>query len=371
MVRITTEFLTLEVPDLFEKVLQAGPLTRAERMDRTPEEAVFAELNVYVGTAADEGLSGDADAVAAALLDRHRTREADATVTEERAEAGLRFAVFDLPAESWAPNSRRVVWLRGIDGGSETFVASFTLEYDRNAEDTYRPLADAMLASIEFAEGPFTAEHVARQAEAVWSIFDGMAPERMAAIRARHAEILGRRLPEAPVEPEEPLTLELEDGAAELDLSALADAVRAGGGKVRVRVALFPEPIEIDLWDGADGVTEETLGLVGALAEVRGAADAGRHAWDHCQLHFDATDYGAPEGTSNEDHFDLHGPADAFAALGAGSIFVSDEDPPTGALFGITFYPPWEDEHGCQLVLKDGRFVGALSAGDDPRDLDA
>ncbi|MEO1227456.1 MAG: hypothetical protein AAFZ18_01035 [Myxococcota bacterium] len=369
MARVVTELFTIEIPELFEKVLHMGPLVRAERMDRAPGERSFAELNLYVGRAADERLGLDAgasaEAIAEGLWRRHLEKEGQLTVVEKAGEGGRIAAVLELPEDVFRPASRQVVEMRGFAASQPSCLSSFVFEYDAALEATYRPLADGMLASLQWRTEPFDEGQLARQAAATWSIFDGMSPERLDALRRRYFEIVQPRARDREPAREAPC-LDL----AQIEPSELSGEVhkRVGRGPAtfRVRAPAFAKPIELDLdAEGFEALPELTRMLEHLAAHGdEDRAQAGAHAWAHCQLCFDVTDYGAPEGQSNQDYFGIRGPEQAWSQLGPGSIYIGDDpDDARSALFGVQFYPPWEDEHGCVLVVKDGRFVGWTDGG--------
>lgn len=376
MVRLETEFLSIDIPELFERLLQVGPLTRAERMDRAAGEASFAELNLYVGSVDDDRLSlpelPSAEAIAEAVWLRHLDREhegaeAPVGVAASRFEAGERFGVLELSATPWRPPTRQVVLFRGFAASSPPCMASFVLEYDASFDHPYRAAADVMLRSLRWKPEPFTESHIARQAKVSWSVFDGMAPERVEALRRRYLELLRPQRETPASKMAEPLLVDLVTlGPGGLSLKLVRELASAQT-EILLRVPEFEAVIELELDGEPAGGEADALALLGHLARLNAEdrAVAERLVYEHAKLCFETTDYGlVPEGLSNADYFGVHGPTDAFAELGPGRVYLSDDASHGAAdLFGVSFDPPWEQEHGCTLVLRDGRFVGWMEGG--------
>ena len=62
---------------------------------------------------------------------------------------------------------------------------------------------------------------------------------------------------------------------------------------------------------------------------------------------------------TNRRAFNVRTPDEAFAAAGHPEAQVSGEDDGRGGRFAVlVFYPPWEEEHGCGVVVRDGEPVG-------------
>ena len=376
MIHLETELFVIDVPELFEKVLQMGLLVRVERMDRAPDEQSFAELNLYVGAVTDEQLPLPADASAStisrAILHRHLAKErqldsddSKLETVEERSTDAVHFAIIDLPVDSLGRTLRQFIQIRGFALSNPPCFSSFVFEYDRAFDDLYRPLAAAMLASIEWSPEPFDAAQIKRQSEKTWSIFDEMPEERALAIKTRYLEIV--RPPMQQRKPAEHRTVDLTTkGSDSISVEFVRDLVGDSDVTFDVRAPAFKEAVEVDIDAVRFDAHGELAQILKHLArhDERDRAEAARHAWAHCKICFEATDYGAPEGESNGDYFEIRGPDDALANLGKGTIYIGDdEDDCNGSLFGIGFYPPWEYEHGCVLVVRDGRFVGWTDSG--------
>lgn len=391
MPTIDTPLFSIEAPELFEKALWMGQLIRMERMDRAEGESSFAEVNFFVGYVAEENLEFSAESppepVMEALWGQYLAQErklapvsAD-NIVEESRQPRSSLALVKLAATSYRPEVGQLVWisLPQVPKGGEGWVfGRFVLEFDWSQRATYEHLGRVMLASVKWKPGGISAAAIEAQRKGSWSIFDGMKPEQREAIALRYREVLGQ----VPREPEE-AEGEAEEEVRTLDLRKLApdeitvealDAAFVGGDddsrEVIFQTAFLPDPIEFTCHEDDDEDSHEfgeaTVAIVRALQALSPEhhARAGELLWEHCKMCFDATDYGAPESQSNEDFFGIHGAEEAFAQAGKATIYLS-ESIPVGSheLFELTFYPPWEDEHGCSLVVREGTLVGTSDPG--------
>ena len=234
----------------------------------------------------------------------------------------------------------------------------FCLEFDWAFYEHYLSLADGMLSSIVWRNLLPNEADLAIQGEQVFSCFDSMDPEKRAAITLRYREILGR----SPAKPAEELTLlDLREcNPGELDLASLEESLahRASDQKaLLLAVPLFPEPIEVTF--DLEELAERELSLLLDLAQLDSEAleRASELLWEHCKLCFEVTDYGAEE-ESNESYFNIHGPEDAWRERGKASLYLGEENRELkNRICALQFYPVWEDEHGCSLVLRNGEFL--------------
>lgn len=386
MTTIETPSFTLEVPDFFEKVLLMGQLVRLERMDRAEGEASFAEGNLFLGFVEEEHIPAPPGIAAGALLERLweayiqsearcQALPADA-LQEVRSSGDGRIATLRLAATDWRPESGHVAMLRVLPARGPAVFVRFVLEFDWALRDVYIPLAHAVVDGLRWRRAEITSEDIEQQRSQVWSIFDEMPAARHAAILARYREILeGLRLPEVDrgAEPVGPPSIDLRGVQPEaIDLAFLRRTMAVTGDgdyTAEVRVAFFEDPVPVEFFVDDEYALAE--GSAGVLRALRGLGEADRLraadlAWEHAQLCMAATDYGAPEGRSNADFLGVHGPEEALASLGPGSVLLGERVPGGWHdLFLIGFYPPWEDEHGCGLVVASGRIVGCASPGDE------
>lgn len=384
MTLIQTHLFTLEVPGLFEKVLQMGQLVRLERMDRGEGEGSFAEGNLFAGWIEEEQIEAPAGTNPDLLLERlwEAYLEGEAKfealpadyLQDMRSSSGERIATCRLAATSWRPESGHVTMLRVLPSAGAGVFARFVLEFDWALRDLYVPLAYGMMDSLVWNQTEIQPGDIEAQKTQVWSIFDAMPEAQRTAILARYHEVLGRiPLPQVPAdaEPVAPPFLDLQKvDPAEIDLDFLRGAmlrIEGGSYAAEVQVAFFDDPIDVEFAVEFDYELSE--GSAGVLRALQGLGPKDRQraaelAWEHAKICMDATDYGAPEGQSNEDYFGIHGPDEALAQLGSGSVYLSEQVPGGWHdLFMITFYPPWEEEHGCGLVVGNGGFVGQSDAG--------
>jgi hypothetical protein len=389
MPTIDTPIFSIDAPGIFEKVLWMGQLIRMERMDREPGEDSFAEVNFFVGRVAEERIEFPADSpsqpVLGALWAQYLEQEdrvvpvAEDAFIEDVLTPRSRLALVKLASTSFRPEVGQLVWLYLPEGQEEWVFARFTLEFDWRQRKTYEALGRAMLRSIRWKVDVVSGALIDEQAKGLWSIFDEMDPGRSEAIALRYREVLGQapgraELVDGELVLEEPQTLDLRELApGEINAEALDDIMVKGDYGARVvalQSAFLPDPIlftcEEDEDEDSHTFGEATAAIVRALQGLSPAdhGRAGELLWQHCKICFDATDYGAPESQSNEDYFDIHGPDQAFLKAGKATIYVHDSIPcGSHELFRLDFYPPWEEEHGCSLVIREGKIVGGSEPG--------
>lgn len=128
-----------------------------------------------------------------------------------------------------------------------------------------------------------------------------------------------------------------------------------------VTVRFFPD------FDGDGAVSDEMIGVasdVGRLAPKQQPVLAAM-LLEYAELCFESTDYGFDPGPgedgaeANRRAFGIWTAADALASAGSPEAQVSGEDDGRRGRFAVlVFYPPWEDEHGCGVVVRDGELVG-------------
>lgn len=143
--------------------------------------------------------------------------------------------------------------------------------------------------------------------------------------------------------------------------------------KIRVYSPIFQTEVELRLEhefakERAGEVLPESM--VGGVNDFLGLdADAlplmMRLFHDHCLECCAATSYGVEvqpgetEAEANLREFGIASAADAFRR--ADLRFVRVVEQPEGYLrhryVTLVFYPVWEPEHGCELVLQDGRLL--------------
>lgn len=380
--RIETELYSIDAPTLFEKRLIYGQLLRLERMDRAEGEDSFAEVNFFVGFTREEQIddpSGDdAEAERETLLDavwrRYESGEAQISpvrVESEAQSADERTALVRLEAASWRPESGHFVWIFIPPSSGKHVFARLVLEFDWSLRELYESIGKGLVKSLTWKHEAIANEDVRRQAEMAWSAFDGMDPKEIESITRRYKEILGQNQP-APVEPIEPTVLDLTSIELEaLTLEQLDEALGQsvdGSRSMVLKTAFLPDEIKVTLeteFDDSYTFGPGTLNLVRALGALssKDHPRAGELLWEHCKMCFEVTDYGAGS-QSNEDYFGIHGPEDALREAGKGTIYLSEVlDGGSHDLFQIDFYPPWEEEHGCSLVVRDGELVATCDPG--------
>ncbi|WP_145199824.1 DUF6985 domain-containing protein [Planctomycetes bacterium Poly30] len=380
--RIETGLYSIDVPTLFEKRLIHGQLLRLERMDRAAGEASFAEVNFFVGFTAEERIDDprgdDAETVREALLDEvwQRYESGEAAIAPLRVEsesrsAGARRALVRLEPTSWRPESGQFVYIFIPPSSGQHVFSRLVLEFDWSLRELYESIGEGLVESLTWKRGAIADEDVRRQAEKAWSAFDEMDPKKIESITYRYREILSQNLPE-PVEPMEPAVLDLTP--IELDSLTLEQLDEAlgqstdGSRSMVLKTAFLPDEIKVTLeteFDDSYAFGPGTLSLVRALGALssKDHPRAGELLWEHCKMCFEVTDYGAGS-QSNEDYFGIRNPEDALRAAGKGRIYLGEVlNGGSHDLFQIDFYPPWEEEHGCSLVVRNGELVATSDPG--------
>ncbi|MEM6629363.1 MAG: hypothetical protein AAF694_06800 [Bacteroidota bacterium] len=81
----------------------------------------------------------------------------------------------------------------------------------------------------------------------------------------------------------------------------------------------------------------------------------------HCELCFETTSYGVDihEGETEEEatrrEFEVHSAADAYRQVQVPKIGIDEKhDRYKNRYVELLFYPPWEQEHGCNIILQNG-----------------
>ncbi|TPN85310.1 DUF6985 domain-containing protein [Aquimarina algicola] len=99
-----------------------------------------------------------------------------------------------------------------------------------------------------------------------------------------------------------------------------------------------------------------------ALSE-EGAIKLKELLYSHCRLCFNTIQYGhiVPKGIetyleANQRGFHIFNPDTAFDKSNIESVYIDrDHDHYKNRYVEILFYPDWEDEHGCTIILKNGK----------------
>ncbi len=136
----------------------------------------------------------------------------------------------------------------------------------------------------------------------------------------------------------------------------------AGGDDIKVK--LFP-----DLEDGGVSDTmQDSLRDLEALGQEHKDTVASM-LLEHAESCFESTSYGYAESSDLEDEteinreaFSVRTPANAFRAARLAGASIELEDALTHRYAVLEFDVPWEEEHGCGIVLRDGRPIGWGSA---------
>jgi len=75
--------------------------------------------------------------------------------------------------------------------------------------------------------------------------------------------------------------------------------------------------------------------------------------WEDCQESFEDIDYGAEEGQTNYEFFNIHSMEDAYKNSHFNVLQIFEDELRARYTF-VLFYPQWELEHGCGIVLQNG-----------------
>ena len=143
----------------------------------------------------------------------------------------------------------------------------------------------------------------------------------------------------------------------------------------RIVLPLYAQETTVNLFpdlDGDGGVSDKMVAAVQDAerlgVEHHSALEAMLYA--HAEQCFESTSYGhidVPEAENvaeaNRQAFGVRTSAEAFSAAGTPEVQVSGNHDSYAHRYAVlVFYPPWEDEHGCGIVLRNGLPVGWGSA---------
>ena len=144
---------------------------------------------------------------------------------------------------------------------------------------------------------------------------------------------------------------------------------------VHVHAPLFGRDVPVRLYtryDDAGGVTDKMIACVNDVERL-GPEHLPRVKellFEHCTMCFEATSYGHVFAEEGEDEteatrrtFGIRTPDDAYAQAHFEYVAVDGENDRLKHRYAVLiFYPTWEDEHGCGIVLQDGVLAGWQSA---------
>ncbi|MEO0468917.1 MAG: hypothetical protein AAF206_04790 [Bacteroidota bacterium] len=91
--------------------------------------------------------------------------------------------------------------------------------------------------------------------------------------------------------------------------------------------------------------------------------------WQHCQMCCEAISYGfdprsgETETQANLREFGVQDEASAYEKANLDHVSITEDRLRTNRFVVLRFYPPWEDEHGCELILKNGVLLDFFGEG--------
>ena len=156
----------------------------------------------------------------------------------------------------------------------------------------------------------------------------------------------------------------------------------SGDVTTRVTPALFGRDVVVRFFPDLDGDGSVSDRMLAAADDVGRLGPEQRPALAsmllaHAEFYFEDIDYGEPAlpgedgAETNRRAFGVRTPDEALSAAGHPEAHVSGEDDGLSGRFAVlVFYPPWEIEHGCGVVLRDGEPVGWGEASVYVGDLD-
>lgn len=138
-----------------------------------------------------------------------------------------------------------------------------------------------------------------------------------------------------------------------------------------IQSALFGGPVEVRLLPDLEygrrvsermvAVLHDFLALTAALPAVK------QLLWADCLANLESIDYGADvqpsetELAANQREFGLYAADDAYAQSNLRRLSIPDEPALRHRYGTIDFEPQWETEHGCSLILQDGRLIATAA----------
>lgn len=145
-------------------------------------------------------------------------------------------------------------------------------------------------------------------------------------------------------------------------------------GKLKVYSQFFDKEVLLYLYPSQKTLRATEQGLSDKMVETVNdflnlSADAQpimeRLLYQHCIDCCEETSYGVDvdiEGGESETEanlrvFGIGSQADAFATARLSHITIMDDPLRQNRFVRIIFYPPWEIEHGCELLLKNGELL--------------
>ncbi len=91
-----------------------------------------------------------------------------------------------------------------------------------------------------------------------------------------------------------------------------------------------------------------------------------QHCQDCCKsisYGFDVQE-GENETAANLRAFGITNEIDAFQKSNLDHILIREDEGLKNRYAVLVFYPPWEQEHGCELILKNGKLLNFCGAND-------
>lgn len=369
---LTTHLYSVTIPEVFEKVLQMGKLLRCEKMDKLPDEGCFAEVNFFVGPGGDFGLDeADDETTIEAFWQDYLSTECEGTdgwddsiVFCERQPKQLD-SLLRLAANEWRPEVEQQMRFLCLAGEGAPVYAKYVLEYDAKFRSLYEVVSREFLDSLRWTNPLISSAALEQQSTQVFSSFDKMDENKRREIAERYRELTF--IPKTPSIPRENPVWDLT-GSNSLDPDALKNLPFTPSEETTVTLLVpgFPAPIKYTRHGHPEGFIERDFQLIADLATLsqQQLDKAAEMLWQHCQECFEQIDYGAGE-ESNESFFDIHNSSQAWEQSGPGLIWNSEEDAElVNRLCILQFYPPWESEHGCGLVLRNGEFLACVDYAD-------
>lgn len=141
----------------------------------------------------------------------------------------------------------------------------------------------------------------------------------------------------------------------------------SGYGTANIYVPFFDTEVEITIFPEEDKVQHISDHMMAALNDFLSFSETylpqlQQQLHAHCELCFDVTEYGITDPKENETHiaanmraFGIYTPEDAFKSANLESVSIyGGNDRYKNRYINLQFYPEWEDEHGCDIVLQNG-----------------
>jgi len=141
---------------------------------------------------------------------------------------------------------------------------------------------------------------------------------------------------------------------------------------LRVPSRLFGREVEVRFDTGDDPERRVTDAMIASLDHVLDLTEADLGTlknllWADCKDAFEATSYGVDvlpgetETEANHRDFGIRTPDDAYAQSRLVRVRIKHDPELRHRYAALDFESPWDMEHGCSVVMKNGKLIARYS----------